>query len=160
MDKSEVIKSKTEVLLEKMAVPSTVTVTVDSDVFAVQIDNEEMASLLIGKHGMTIRSLQTVLEAMLYREFGEKVELIVNVGDYRQRQKERIESLAETIAQRVTAEGRPASLPSFSAYERKLVHEYIGAKHHHLTSYSEGEGRDRKLVIKTKDDKDTTNDSV
>jgi spoIIIJ-associated protein len=58
--------------------------------------------------------------------------------------------IAENIAKRVTADGQKVELDSFSAFERKLVHEYISANYPSLTSFSEGEGLDRKLVIALK----------
>ncbi|OGK19351.1 hypothetical protein A3D80_00465 [Candidatus Roizmanbacteria bacterium RIFCSPHIGHO2_02_FULL_40_13b] len=154
MEEQEVIKTLTLELLGKMGFSMEPTITKEEgDVYLVTIEESEDSSLLIGKFGATLSSLQTVLEAILFKKFGKKVNIAVNIGDYRERQKERVEGIAENVATRVKEENRQASLQSFSAYERKLIHEYISKNHPDLTSTSEGEGRERKLIIekKTKD---------
>src|SRR5437870_951630 len=125
MDKQEVIQNLADELLEKMGLTVKSKVLFNNNVYIIQIDSEDQAPLLIGKYGSTLKSLQTVLETTLFKKLGEKVEVMVNVGDYRERQKERVEGIAEQVAQKVTQENQPVSLQSFSAYERKLVHEYI-----------------------------------
>jgi spoIIIJ-associated protein len=150
MDKQETIQNLTTELLEKMGVGAKSKVLFNKDAYIIQIEAEGDAPLLIGKFGSTLKSLQTILEVMLFKQLGEKVDVMVNVGDYRERQKERVEGIAENIAKRVTADGQKVELDSFSAFERKLVHEYISANYPSLTSFSEGEGLDRKLVIALK----------
>ena len=39
---------------------------------------------------------------------------------------------------------------SFSAYERRIIHEHIAENYQSLESFSEGEGEDRYLVIAQK----------
>lgn len=147
MEKQAIIQNLADELLEKMGLTIKSKVFFNNDSYIIQIDSEDKAPLLIGKYGSTLKSLQIVLEAILFKKLGEKVEVMVNVGDYRERQKERVEGIAEDVAQRVTRENQPVSLQSFSAYERKLVHEYISTHYPTLTSYSEGEGRERQLIV-------------
>lgn len=147
MEEQTEIKQLMTELLEKMGFTNEVTVTQQENLWMVQIAENEESPLLIGKFGMTLRSLQTILETALFKKLGKKVELAVNIGDYRERQKERLEEIAENVATRVKAEHRPASLRSFSAYERKLIHEYISQKHPDLRTTSMGEGKERRLII-------------
>lgn len=147
MEEQEVIKQIMTELLEKMGFTNEVTVTQQENLWMVQLSENDESPLLIGKFGMTLRSLQTILETALFKKLGKKVELAVNIGDYRERQKERLEEIAENVATRVKAEHRPASLRSFSAYERKLIHEYISSNHSDLRTTSMGEGKERRLII-------------
>lgn len=151
MDKQELIQQTADELLGKMGVVVKSQVTLAGDMYTIQIDSSDEASLLIGKYGNTLRALQTVLEVILFKKLGEKVEIMVNVGDYRERQKERVEGIAESVAQRVIRENQPASLDSFTSFERKLIHEYISAHYPDLRSFSEGEGPERKLIVSTKE---------
>ncbi len=150
MDKKETIKSEVEELLKKMIEKYEIEVEEESDVFHVVIKTEEDAPTVIGRHGETIRALQKILEVVLFKKFGEPVDLLVNVNDYREKQKERLEGIAENIAKRVTDEKHEVPLRSFSSYERKVIHEYIAKNYPDLTSYSEGEGRERQLVVALK----------
>ena len=150
MDKLDVIKKEAELLLKKIISDFTLEVQEDGGVFHVIIKTEADAPTVIGRHGETIRAIQKILEVVLYKQFGEPVDLLVNVNDYREKQKERLEGIAESVAQRVKTERREAPLRSFSSYERKVIHEYIATNHPDLESMSEGEGKDRFLVVRLK----------
>ena len=125
MDKVQTIKTETETLLGKMIGTFEVTVTEDTGLFHIIIKAEDDAPTVIGRHGETIRAVQKILEVILYKSFGEPVDLLVNVNDYREKQKERLEGIAEDIAQKVKGEKKEAPLRAFSSYERKIIHEYI-----------------------------------
>lgn len=150
MDKQKTIKSETEDLLKKMIDKFEVEVQEEEEIFHVIIKTDEEAPTVIGRHGETIRAIQKILEVVLYKKFGEPVDLLVNVNDYREKQVERLEGIAKEIAERVTSEKREAPVRSFSSYERKIIHEYIAKNYPELTSYSEGEGRDRHLIVAPK----------
>src|SRR3989338_10758441 len=136
MDKLKTIKSEAEDLLKKMIEKFEVEVTLEEDIFHVVIKTEEEAPTVIGRHGETIRALQKILEVILYKKFGEPIDLLLNVNDYREKQVERLEGIAEDLAQRVKTENREVPLRSFSSYERRIIHEYIAKNYPDLTSYS------------------------
>jgi spoIIIJ-associated protein len=151
MDKVKLIQTETEELLSKIIDKPEVEVTEDEGVYHVTIKSEEEAPVVIGRHGETIKAIQKILEVVLYKKSGESVEILVNVNDYREKQKERLEELADRFAQK-TKDSRSASyIRGLSSYERKLVHEYVTANYPDLASYSTGEGRDRRLVIDLKE---------
>ncbi len=151
MDKVKLIKTETEELLSKIIDKPEVEVTEDENVYHVTIKSEEEAPVVIGRHGETIKAIQKILEVILYKKVGESVEILVNVNDYREKQKERLEELADRFAQK-TKDSRSASyIRGLSSYERKLVHEYVTTNYPDLASYSTGEGRDRRLVIDLKE---------
>jgi Predicted RNA-binding protein len=150
MEKIETIKNETEELLKKMIDKFTVEVNEENGVFHVNIKTEE-ASTIIGRFGETIRSLQKILEVILYKTFGQSVEVLVNVNDFRQKQKEKLENLVENLAKKVEETGQEQIVNNLSSYERKMIHQLVTIKYPNLTSYSTGEGRLRKLVIAKKE---------
>jgi spoIIIJ-associated protein len=151
MDKVQTIKTETETLLSKMIADYEVTVEGgDDSIYHVIIKAENEAPTVIGRHGETIRAIQKILEVILYKSLGESVSLLVNVNDYREKQKERLEGIAAQLAEKAKALKQPAYFRGLSSYERKMIHEYITATFPDLTTYSIGEGRDRKLVIDQK----------
>ena len=156
MDKIKTIKSETEELLKKMIDKFEVELSQEEEVFHVVIKTDEEAPTVIGRHGETIRALQKILEVVLYKKFGEPVDLLVNVNDYREKQLERLEGIVKDIAERVKNESREVPLRSFSSYERKIIHEYITKNYPDLTSYSVGEGRDRQLIVAPKKEEKTS----
>src|SRR3989337_3563745 len=128
MDKIDTIKTEAEGLLNKMIEKFELEVSEEEGIFHVVIKTEEEAPTVIGRHGETIRSLQKILEVVLFKKFGEPLDLLVNVNDYREKQVERLEGIAEEVAQRVKNEKHEVPLRAFSSYERKIVHEYIAKK--------------------------------
>jgi len=150
MEKIEIIKKETNELLTKLGVDFELKIEEDNGCFKIQINSEQDAPLLIGKHGDMISSFQKILEAILFNILKEDVTLLININDYREKQKERLEKIADNVCKRVIEEQRQAFLKSFSAYERRVIHEYIANNFPELESQSEGEGIDRKLIINFK----------
>ncbi|NTU46221.1 hypothetical protein HGA88_01200 [Candidatus Roizmanbacteria bacterium] len=151
MDYSETIKTEMQTLLSKMIEGFEVTVEQSEDMYSVHITTNDEAPTLIGHHGETIRAMQKILEVMMFKTAGEPIHILINVNDYREKQKERLEHIATQVADRVQTERRQQYLRGFSSYERKIMHEYITTNHPELTTYSLGEGRDRRLVVDLKE---------
>lgn len=151
MDKAKIIKKETKDLLDKIVEKYDLEVADDNGVFHVTIKTEDETPVVIGRHGETIKAIQKLLEVIMYKQAGESVEILVNVNDYREKQKERLEELAERYVQK-TRDLRSASyIRGLSSYERKLIHEYVTQSYPELTSYSTGEGKDRRLVVDLKE---------
>jgi len=147
MDKAEIIKKNTQELLDKMVENAVVDVSDEDGMVHVNIKTEEDAPTVIGRHGETIRALQKILEVIVFKETGEKADLLINVNDYREKQIERLEYIADQAADKVKDRQSATYLRGFSSYERRVMHEHVAKSHPDLTSYSIGEGRDRRLVI-------------
>ena len=95
MDKLKVIKSEALELLSKIIDKPDLEVTDENGSFMVIIKTEEDAPVVIGRHGETIKSIQKLLEVILYKKLGESVEILVNVNDYREKQQERIHEITD-----------------------------------------------------------------
>lgn len=154
MEKNDAIKQLSEEVLSKMLNTYEVTVDMDEDVYQIVIKTDDEASTIIGRHGETIRAFQKILEVMLYKQFNEPLKILVDVNDYRSKQKERLEYIAQQHADKVRETSAPAYLRGFSSYERKIIHEYVTANYSELTTYSLGDGKDRRLVVTLKSDSD------
>jgi len=150
MDKLQIIKEEVNGLLSKMINKFELEIEEDGGMFQVLIKAEDEAPTVIGRHGETIRAIQKILEVVLYKKLGEPVDLLVNVNDYREKQKERLEGIATEMAEKTKVSNEPSYFRGLSSFERKLIHEFITAKYPELTTFSEGEGRDRKLVVEVK----------
>ncbi len=86
---------------------------------------------------------------LIHKSLGSWVKVMVNVGDYRQRREEQLKKLAMTLAMKVKFSGEAQTVPNLSPAERRIVHIAL-TDHPDVCSESEGEGRDRQLVIKPK----------
>lgn len=108
--------------------------------------DEEAMGLLIGRRGETLRSLQFMVNLLVSRKVQKWPQIVVDVGNYRQRRQESLEGLARRMAERVSQSGRPLMLEPMAAYERRIVHLALRSD---PTVYTEstGEGENRKVVI-------------
>jgi spoIIIJ-associated protein len=108
--------------------------------------DEQAMGLLIGRRGETLHSLQFLLNLMVSRRMQKWPQMIVDVGNYRQRRRDSLEGLARRMAERVQQSGRPITLEPMAAYERRIVHL---ALREDATVYTQstGEGEGRKVII-------------
>jgi spoIIIJ-associated protein len=108
--------------------------------------DEEAMGLLIGRRGETLRSLQFMVNLLVSRKVQKWPQVVVDVGNYRQRRQESLEGLARRMAERVRQSGRPLTLEPMGAYERRIVHLALRPDPSVYTE-STGEGENRKVVI-------------
>lgn len=150
MDKLEIIKEEANSLLSKMINKFELDVAESEGAYLVTVKADEEAPAVIGRHGETIRAIQKILEVIMFKKTNEAVNVLVNVNDYREKQKEKLEGMATELAEKAQSLSQPAYFRGLSSYERKIIHEYITANYPNLTTYSVGEGRDRRLVVELK----------
>lgn len=140
-----------EEVLERMAIDAAVEPNYEDgsmyvDILAEDGDDEDMA-LLIGRHGQTLDALQELTRAAVTRRTGERCRVMVDVEDYRKRQRDRLEARARDLAKQVQRTGRERQLEAMNAYERKLVHDVVAAIDG-VDSASTGEEPERRVVIR------------
>lgn len=148
------IKKIAKDLLEKLEIkPTKLEVKKDeADTYQLNLEiDENDTGILIGYHGDTIAALQLILGLMLYKQTGKWDRVIVNVGDYRQKRAESLEQTAEDTLKRVKFSGEPIALFNLNPFERRVIHMYL-KDHPEVQSESEGEGRNRHLIISLKDE--------
>ena len=119
------------------------------DSFSVNLKAEEETGLLIGRHGVTLLSLQAAIGMMLKQKLGEWVRVIVNVGDWRQKEEEHLGGLAEAAAERVKTTGEPQPIYNLTPSQRRIVHLKLSTDPS-IATESQGEGEERYLVVKKK----------
>lgn len=147
-EKSKIIKEETETLLSKAGIDADVEVKVADEGFNVHVNASENA-LLIGKHGNTLSSLELVLSLILAKKLGEFQRIILEVGGYREAREDYLIDLAEKLREEVLATGADKQVRGLKPWERRIIHMHLGESEGVATE-SEGEERDRILVIKKK----------
>jgi spoIIIJ-associated protein len=139
-----------EGLLEAMGMEADVEVNAVEGITYVDlwgVSSGDDMGLLIGKHGHTVAALQELLKGHVQRATGTRCVVQVDVEDYRKRRRSRIVQRAGEVGRRVRKSGRPESLEPMSAYERKIVHDTVGALGG-LETASEGDEPPRRVVIR------------
>lgn len=108
--------------------------------------DEETVGLMIGRRGETLRSLQFLLNTLVNRHVGRWPQIVIDVGNYRQRRQESLEGLARRIAEQVRATGRPHVLDPMQPYDRRIIHMALREDDTVYTE-SSGEGETRKITV-------------
>ncbi len=104
------------------------------------------AGILIGYRGDTLNAFQTILSAVANKNASEKVKLILDIENYRQKRQKSLEELAEKISKTVLRTGKSVTLEPMSAYERKIIHSKL-QDNNKIQTYSIGENENRRVVI-------------
>lgn len=145
------LTSLVEDLLDLMQVKVGAEVSYDkeNEAYVVNLEAGDETGLLIGRKGETLLSIQSILGFLLKQKTGEWARVVVNIGDYREKEQSYLESLAASAAQRAVETGEPQSLYNLKAWQRRVIHLFL-AENKDVSTESMGEGEDRYLVIKAK----------
>lgn len=107
---------------------------------------DQDVGFIIGHRGETLDALQYLTSLVANHSGEEYFRITLDVGQYREKRKETLESLGRKIALKALKTGRNHSLEPMNPYERRIIHTAVqgveGAK-----SWSEGEDMMRHVVI-------------
>lgn len=144
------IKSLSEDLLKLTGVTVDIEVVdLGDSTYEVNLSTEDETGLLIGFRGENINAIQTVLGIILKGQTGEWYRLVVNVGDYRQKQDEKLKELADQSADRALETKEAQPIYNLNASQRRVVHMHLSLRSDVVTE-SEGVEPDRYLVVRPK----------
>ncbi|MBP1047091.1 protein jag [Enterococcus sp. BWM-S5] len=117
--------------------------TADNMIF--HLDTEK-PGILIGKHGKVLNAMQYLAQVFIHRAAANKLSVVVNVGDYREKRQAILKRLAERTAEKVKRTGQPVFLEPMPAFERKQIH-FTLSKDEYIKTHSEGDEPYRYLVV-------------
>lgn len=108
----------------------------------------EDASVFIGHRGETLDAIQYLAGQIINKERAESAHIRVTVDAdfYRERRKKTLTSLAKKLAASAYANKQELSLEPMNSYERRIIHSAL-QNNEEATTRSEGEGKDRHVVI-------------
>lgn len=139
----------TKDLFELLGIEAGVEVTEEEGIYKVDIDPKDQAGLIIGHKGETLAAIEMFLAMAIKKSKGEWTKVVVNVGDWKEKQEDYLKSIADQAAQRARETGTAQPLYNLTASQRRIIHLYLGESED-IETESQGEGTDRYLVIKTK----------
>lgn len=117
--------------------------------FTLNIKTDENTSLIIGKRGITLNSLQFLVNNYAKKFSSHYFRIEVDCDDYRENRKKTLEELALNLAKKSKKIGKPVELEPMTSIERKIIHNALtGIKN--VETESRGEEPYRYLVITAK----------
>lgn len=117
----------------------------DEGELILDITGDDLA-VLIGRHGKTLDALQVLVSAITVRTIGYRYPVVVDIEGYNGRQREKLESIARSSANRAASQNRSIKLRPMTPYERRIVHITL-RDDDRVETASEGEGSARHVVI-------------
>lgn len=120
--------------------------TREDDVIELSVPSTRMNGFLIGQRGDTMRSLQFIVSSALKNNEYELNRVNVDIADYKKNRQERLAEKVEGWIKEIVEEGKPRNMRPMNAADRRIVHKVVGDDSR-VESHSEGEGRDRRVII-------------
>ncbi len=111
---------------------------------------EDDVGMIIGYHGESLASLQRIIR-IVFKDKTDK-RIILDVNGYRQQRVEKLQEIAVQAAERVLNTNKPYVFSYLPANERFIIHTTLAEnpQFQDLESISEGEGFERRLIIRKK----------
>ena len=117
----------------------------DKSAIYVSINNENLG-FLIGHRGETLYAMQSILSAIAGKGLENRVRVILDIEEYKEKREKTLKELANKIAKTVVRTRKPVKLEPMKAYERKIIHSKL-QNHPKVTTESVGEEPNRKIVV-------------
>lgn len=134
-----------EDLLSFFGINVAVSSTIDDEVIQLSVPSTSLNSLLIGKNADNLRALQHIVMMALNAKDAEVVRVNVDVANYKRQRADRISEKAEGWIRKVRETGESMTV-DLNAADRRVVHK-LAQDYSDIETHSEGEGRERKLII-------------
>ena len=135
-------------LLDGMRFDARVEGKMEGDAIYLKIFSE-YGGIIIGRKGETLDSLEHIIDRIVNKKLENRVDVIVDTENYRERRREKLDGLAKKLARQVKMTGRPASIASMNARDRKVIHIAL-QDDPSVETISEGEGFERRVVVSPK----------
>ena len=152
-EQADIAAEFVEGLLERMGISASIEPNLEDGTMYVDVlgsgpEDEDMG-LLIGRHGQTLEALQELTRIVVSQRTEQRCRVVVDVEDYKKRQRGRLEARARDVAKRVVRSGGEQELEPMNPYDRKVVHDAV-ASVAGAESSSRGEEPERRVVIRRK----------
>jgi spoIIIJ-associated protein len=139
------VRGLMEQIVFELGVQATVEVRESDEGLYVSCSGADLG-VLIGRFGQTIDAVQYLLNAIVARREGARIEVTVDAAGYRERRRAILEALALESAERAIESREPVELDPMTAVERKVVHLRL-QDHEGVETSSEGTEPNRFVVI-------------
>lgn len=149
-DLQNYIKETINEILKLMGIETNFEIRKRENTISIKLFSNNNA-ILIGKNGRTIASLQTIIRQIVSNQINEKLSIILDVENYKEKKVKNIEYLAKKTAREVAKTKVEVKLDSMNSYERRIVHSVL-ADDKYVYTESVGEEPNRCVVIKLKEE--------
>ena len=115
--------------------------------------------ILIGRRGETLDALQYLTSLQVNKGREGYIRVTLDTENYRAKREDSLRRLAQRMANRAVNTGRKVVLEPMNPYERRVLHTAL-QNHPAVTTHSEGEEPNRRVVIMLKNQPERTEKSA
>ncbi len=153
-EQNKAAKNVNEFLIDFIKqLPEDTTYEIKKDKSAIYVSmNNENLGFLIGHRGETLYAMQSILSAIAGKGLENRVRVILDIEEYKEKREKTLKELANKIAKTVVRTRKPVKLEPMKAYERKIIHSQLQTNNK-VETYSVGEEPHRRIVIALKNNK-------
>lgn len=126
----------------------TIEASVEEDVIELSVPSSELNSILIGRGAETLRSLQYIVSTTLRNKGAALTRVNLDVADYKKQHAEKVAIEARGWIEQVRQTG-DSHVADLNPADRRIVHK-VAQEYSDIRTFSEGEGRERKIIIAQK----------
>ncbi|HMS31050.1 MAG TPA: R3H domain-containing nucleic acid-binding protein [Candidatus Saccharibacteria bacterium] len=135
-----------EDILSFFGLNATITASVEEDVIELSVPSTHLNGFLIGQHGDTLRALQAMVSTMLKNKEAALNRVNIDIADYKQHRAEKLLEQLSIWVEKVRETKEPYALQPMNPADRRTIHRGL-EDYSDVTSHSEGEARDRHIVL-------------
>ncbi|MEI7883745.1 MAG: RNA-binding cell elongation regulator Jag/EloR [Clostridia bacterium] len=142
-------------IMEEMQIPVEISIAMKEETMHVSFSGESLG-ILIGRRGETLDALQYLTNLVVNKNLTERVRVVLDIENYRERREETLISLAKRLALKAKKTGRNCVLDPMNPHERRVIHTAL-QNDQEVETHSEGSEPYRHIVINPKNRRAKTN---
>lgn len=135
-------------ILNKIAENTEYSIKIEENILKIELFNKDLG-FLIGYRGETLYSFQNIISAIANKNTKNRVKVILDIENYKEKREKTLEELAEKIAKTVIKTRKSVTLEPMKAYERKIIHSKL-QENNKVETKSIGEEPRRRIVVSLK----------
>ncbi len=131
--------------IESIGIDNRVTPSINDDIIRLKIDSDHN-SILIGKNGKTLQSLNELTRIAVSNHFKHRYRILLDINGYKDDKYDRLCKMARRVAHEVQKTKVTALLDPMPADERRVIHNTL-TNMPHIRTESKGFGKQRQIQI-------------
>lgn len=127
-------------------------VYLNTNKFYIKLNCEEQNSFLLKKYGHIISSIQNLIVSYVFAKFNKWYQVLINVNNHLHNQKYFFKKQIYFALKNINQTNKVFHFKPMPNDQRRMIHEIVKTMDG-VSSYSEGNGYSRHIVIKKENDK-------
>jgi spoIIIJ-associated protein len=132
-------------ILELIPIEASVTARQEDDRIILSIEGDQ-SGILIGRKGRTLDALQFIVSKIVNKSLDQKVRLVIDSENYRERRREALVEMALKIGEKAKRIKKPITTGPLNPHDRRIIHLAL-RDDEELDTKSRGDGVLKKVLI-------------